>query len=512
MNLGSYLTRSSTYWGDREALVCADKRWTYRQLERSANRLASALTNRGVTAGQAVAVFAGNCGEVVETEMALYKGGFLRVPINARLAAEEVVHILVDAGVRVLFTDAARAELAREAVRRGGTECLVVNYAEDYPALLAEGSEDPFAVDVHEDDPAVLNFTSGSTGRLKAAVQTHGNRLACMRKFLMNPGGAPSIDDRYLAAGPITHATGMALVSLLARGATVVVLPQWDPGRFLRTVEAERITATFLVPVMLSMVLADPAISTANLSSLSQLTVGGAPVSPSRLRQAVAAFGPVVSQGYGLAETTSAVTVLTRQDVQAGVTTDPELLLSCGRALFDSEVRVVGDSGEALPAGEHGEVVVRGQDCVREYWKEPELSAETFRDGWVRTGDIGYLREDGYLFIVDRKKDMIISGGYNIYSSEIETVLYEHPAVAEACVIGVPDDTWGEAVKAVVVTRADAEVTAEELIDFCGQRLSRVKRPRSVEFTPILPVNRNGKIDRRAVREPYWSGSARNVH
>ncbi|MEU4701037.1 acyl-CoA synthetase [Nonomuraea dietziae] len=512
MNLGSYLSRSSMFWPEREALVCGERRWTYRQLEAVTNRLASALLARGVAPGQAVATFAGNSDQVVVTEMALYKGAFLRVPINARLATEEIEHILTDAAVRVLFTDAPRAEMSRAAAGRSAPDCLVIDCDRDLADLLAEGSDEQVAIDVDEHDPAVLNFTSGSTGKLKAAVQTQGNRLANMRKLLMNPDGAPSTEERYLAAGPITHATGMGILAALSRGATVVVLPQWDTGEFLRTIEAERITSTFLVPIMLNMVLADAAITATDLSSLERLAVGGAPVSPQRLRQAVEAFGPVIMQGYGLGETTSGVTVLTRQDVLTGTTTDPELLLSCGRAMFDTEVRVVDGEGQPVPAGVHGEVVVRGPDCVREYWNEPELSAETFRDGWVHTGDVGHLREDGYLFIVDRKKDMIISGGFNIYSSEVEAVLYEHPDVAEACVVGVPDEKWGEAVKAVVIPRPGAEVSAEALIDFCGERLSRVKKPKSVEFVAGLPINRNGKIDRRAVREPYWSDTARNVH
>ncbi|GAA3314421.1 AMP-binding protein [Nonomuraea dietziae] len=262
----------------------------------------------------------------------------------------------------MLFTDAPRAEPARAAAGRSATDCLVIDCDRDLADLLAEGSDEPVAIDVDEHDPAVLNFTSGSTGKLKAAVQTQGNRLANMRKLLMNPDGAPSTEERYLAAGPITHATGMGILAALSRGATVVVLPQWDAGEFLRTIEAERITSTFLVPIMLNMVLADAAITATDLSSLERLAVGGAPVSPQRLRQAVEAFGPVIMQGYGLGETTSGVTVLTRQDVLTGTTTDPELLLSCGRAMFDTEVRVVDGEGRPVPAGVHGEVVVRGPD------------------------------------------------------------------------------------------------------------------------------------------------------
>jgi acyl-CoA synthetase (AMP-forming)/AMP-acid ligase II len=194
------------------------------------------------------------------------------------------------------------------------------------------------------------------------------------------------------------------------------------------------------------------------------------------------------------------------------VAQDPELLQSCGRASYDTEIRIVDEAGRELGPREVGEIIVRGPDCVREYWREPELSAETFRDGWVHTGDLAWMREDGYLFLVDRKKDMIISGGFNIYCTEVEAALYEHPAVQEACVVGVPDEQWGEAVKAVVVPSAGASVTADELIAFCAERLDRFKKPRSVDFVAELPHNRNGKLDRKVVREPFWAGTSRRVN
>lgn len=518
MNLGGYLTRSATFWPDGEALVCGPARWTYRQLEAESNRLASALLARGLTPGQAVGTYAANSGELVVTEMALSKGGFVRVPVNARLGGDELAHILRDAEVRVLFVDPAHAETAAAAIARAGLVCALVEYTgsvagtERYQQVLGTGSADPVAVDVSADAAAVLNYTSGSTGKLKAAVQTHGNRLANMRKRLMSPSGSTQSDDRYLAPGPITHASGMMLLAVLARGATVVILPAFDTERFLRTVESERITTTFVVPTMLNMLMEHPAIADVDLSTLRILGVGGAPVSPQRLRDAVRVFGPVVMQGYGLGETTSGITVLTTEDVIRGIESDPELLKSCGRPVFDTEVRVVDETGTPLPAGEIGEIVARGPDCVREYWHEPELSAETFRDGWVHTGDIGFFRGDGYLFIVDRKKDMIISGGFNIYCSEVEAALYEHPDIAEVCVVGVPDEQWGEAVKAVVVPRAGTTPTEQELIEHCADRLARMKKPRSVDFAASLPINRNGKIDRRAVRESYWAGTGRRVN
>ncbi|MDG9722655.1 MULTISPECIES: AMP-binding protein [unclassified Streptomyces] len=526
MNLGTYLSRSARYWPQAPALVCGDRSWTFAELENSANRLASALAARGLRPGDAVASVAWNRGELVEIEFALYKAGLTRAPINARLGRGEIEHLLRYAPVRALVFDAAHREDALAAIAAAGTGCLPVPLddtpagtespdasAVTYATLLTEGDAAPFLVEQSENDPCVLNFTSGSTGALKAAVQTVGNRLANMRKQLMSDESRPRPGTRYLACGPITHATGMGLLAGVFGGSTTYVLPTWSPRSFLETVERERVTATFLVPAMVNMVLAHPDAARHDLSSLTSVRIGGAPISPQRLREAVDFFGPVVAQGYGLGETTSVVAGLSAEEVARAVKEDPELLQSCGRAAYDTEVRVVDEKGREPGPREVGEVIVRGPDCVREYWREPELSAETFRDGWVHTGDLAWMREDGYLFLVDRKKDMIISGGFNIYCTEVEAALYEHPAVQEACVVGVPDETWGEAVRAVVVPGpGDTGVTADELIAFCAERLDRFKKPRAVDFVTALPHNRNGKLDRKAVREPYWAHAARRVN
>ncbi|MEU6016370.1 AMP-binding protein [Streptomyces sp. NPDC047515] len=525
MNLGIYLTRSARYWPQTSALVCGDRSWSFADLDQATSRLASALTARGLRPGDAVASLAWNCGELVEVEFALYKAGLTRAPINARLGRGEIEHILRYAPVRVLVYDAAHREDALAAIAAVGTDCLPVLMDDPqhstqgmdsrevrYSDLLAEGDATPFRVEVGEDEPCVLNFTSGSTGALKAAVQTVGNRLANMRKQLMADESRPRPGTRYLACGPITHATGMGLLAGVFGGSTTYVLPTWSPQGFLETVEKERITATFLVPAMVTMVLAQSGAADHDLSSLTSVRVGGAPISPQRLRDAVEFFGPVVAQGYGLGETTSVVAGLSSEEIARAVREDPELLQSCGRASYDTEIRVVDEGGRELGAREVGEIIVRGPDCVQEYWREPELSAESFRDGWVHTGDLAWVREDGYLFIVDRKKDMIISGGFNIYCTEVEAALYEHPAVREACVVGVPDEQWGEAVKAVVVPHVGSAVAADELIAFCAGRLDRFKKPRSIDFVTELPHNRNGKLDRKAVREPFWADAPRRVN
>ncbi|MGW6305272.1 class I adenylate-forming enzyme family protein [Streptomyces niveus] len=521
MNLGSYLARSARYWPEDTALVCGDRTWTFEQFDRATNRLASALISRGLRTGDAVASLAWNRGELVEVEFALYKAGLTRAPVNARLGRGEIAHILRYAPVRMLIFDAAHRDDALAAISDAGSDCVPVlidaapatgRAVLAYADLLSQGTPDPVAVETTEDTPAVLNFTSGSTGALKAAVQTVGNRLANMRKQLMSDESRPRPGTRYLACGPITHATGMGLLAGVFGGSTTYVLPAWGAEAFLDAVEKERITATFLVPAMLNMVLAHPGVADRDLSSLTSVRIGGAPVSPQRLRDAVALFGPIVAQGYGLGETTSVVAGLTGAEIAGAVAHDPELLQSCGRASYDTEIRVVDEAGRELAPRTVGEVIVRGPDCVREYWQEPELSAEVFRGGWVHTGDLAWMREDGFLFIVDRKKDMIISGGFNIYCTEVEGALYEHPAVREVCVIGIPDEKWGEAVKAVVVPHEGRSATEEELIEFCAQRLDRLKKPRTVDFVSELPHNRNGKLDRKAVREPFWADAARRVN
>jgi acyl-CoA synthetase (AMP-forming)/AMP-acid ligase II len=515
MNLGTYLSRSAMYWPDEVAVACADRKWTFAGLESEANRLAAALIGRGLRPGDAVASLAWNRGELVVVEFALYKAGLLRVPVNARLGRGEVEHVLENSAARVVFVDADHVDLGGDAAGRCqvvvlGVDAAPVPGALAYAELCAEaGTEAPVAVEVGEDDPCVLNYTSGSTGALKAATQTFGNRLANMRKQHMSDDSRPRPGTRYLACGPITHAGGMNLLAGALGGAASHVLPHWGVEAFLDTLERERITDTFVVPAMLAMLLDHPDTRKRDLSSLVSLRVGGAPISPARLRQAVEVFGPIVSQGYGLGETTSVVAGLSSEVIANAVKDDPELLASCGRAAFDSEIRVVGEDGADLPPRRVGEIIVRGPDCVPGYWGEPELSAEAFRDGWVYTGDLAWMREDGYLFIVDRRKDMIISGGFNIYSMEVEAVLAEHPAVRDVCVVGVPDEKWGEAVAAIVVRRAD--VTAEELVGYCAERLDRYKKPKTVEFVDSLPVNRNGKVDRKAVRAPYWAGAERKV-
>ncbi|MFI1381839.1 long-chain fatty acid--CoA ligase [Embleya sp. NPDC020886] len=518
MNLGRYVRRTSSHQPDAEAVVCGDVRMSYAELDEGSDRLAVVLRAAGLRRGDRVATLAANRAELVATEVALYKAGLARVPVNARLGVAEVAHLLRESGAKALLADAAHLDTARQALP--GTDVATVlgydgpsDLGEGYPDALAAAAREPVDVDCREDDTAVLHFTSGSTGKLKAAVQTYGNRLALMRKTVMNPETRVGPGSRQILAGPVTHASGMPLTGILFAGGCAVVMPRWDAEAFLATVERERATHAFLVPTMVNTVLALPDNRKYDLSSLRQLIYGAAPMSAARIRAAWDLFGPVLSQGYGCGETTSGVLFLSTEDHRRAIDgTDAELLLSCGRPPAEAEVRIVDESGAEVPDGEIGEIAVRGPDVVAGYLDEPDLTAESFRDGWFHTGDLARRRADGYVFIVDRKKDMIISGGFNIYAVEVEAVLHRHPDVFEAAVVGVPDADWGEAVKAVVVPHDGTAPTEAELIEFCAAHLARMKKPRSVDFADALPHNPNGKIDRRAIRERYWHGTERRVH
>ena len=526
MNLGRYVRRTRRHQPEAEAVICADTRLSYAGLDEDSDRLATALRALGLRKGDCVATLAANCAELVVVEIALYKAGLVRAPINARLGVTEVGHLLRESGARVLLVDAGHQQTARQAlpgtpvrtvISLAGPDDPVDDPGDDlgpgYRALLADTEPEPVDVECAESDIAVLHFTSGSTGKLKAAVQTYGNRLAVLRKMVMGEGTRIGPGCRQVLAGPVTHASGMPLLGILFAGGCAVIMPRWDARDFLATVERERATHAFVVPTMINTVLALPDSRAFDLSSLQQLIYGAAPMSPSRIREAWELFGPVLSQGYGCGETTSGVLFLTTEDHRRAIQgEDEELLLSCGRALAEAEVAIVGEDGHPVPDGGIGEIAVRGPDIVDGYFNEPELTAESFRDGWFHTGDLARRRADGYVFIVDRKKDMIVSGGFNIYAVEVEAALHRHPAVYEAAVVGVPDPEWGEAVKAVVVLREGHALDEDELVEFCALHLARMKKPRSVDFVPALPHNPNGKLDRRAVRDRYWAGATRRVN
>jgi len=525
LNVAQWFRRTALQHHDRPAITTARERLSYGALERASNQLANGLSGLGTTRGDRVAVFLENRSEIVVLELACYKGGFVKTPVNFRLSAQEVVHVLNNAEASVLVTSQARldalAPLLAEVlslrqvvlVDKPSAAALPGRVSQHSWARLLEQSSDAFdIVPVQKGDVAVLHYTSGSSGVLKAAMQTFGNRLAQLRKFLTNPEGRLSRGDVMGLVGPITHASGMQLMPTLCSGASAHLFDRFDPEEFVRIAQQENVTSTFMVPTMIHMILAVPGASRETLPRLHRLGYGAAPMAPARIEEAIGRFGPILTQGYGAGETTSGVCTLTAQDHVEALRDNPKRLSSCGRPYFETEVRVLNEQGQPVAVGEIGEIVVRGEDVFAGYWRAPELTAEVLIDGAYLTGDLATMDEDGYIYIVDRKKDMVITGGFNVYPTEVESVLYQHPAVFEACVFAVPDDQWGEVVGAEVIVKPGQSLTESELMAFCKSRLAGFKQPRHLKFVDNLPKNQNGKMARREVQTRYWVGRSRNVN
>ncbi len=517
MNQGRFTTRNARYWPDQPAVIYRDRVLTFKQLDERSSRLANALIALGACKGDRVAVQSYNRPELVELECALYKAGLVKVALNARLSPAETVETVNNAQARIMLAGPAHvAEISKLRARLTDVKTYVaIDAAEDgfldYEALLADASEVSPNEEMEPDDLAVLHFTSGSTGKLKAAMQTVGNRFASLRKVVMGRMRAQPGDVLALA-GPITHASGMFMQPFLFQGGAILLHDRFDPDSFLASVQRHKVTHTFLVPTMINMIVAHPKAAEYDLSSLRTVSYGSAPMAPSRIKEAWKLFGPVLSQGYGAGETTGGLIALTTEDHRKAIEEGrEELLMACGRCFSESEVKLVDDNGTEVAQGEIGEIVIRGPDVFAGFWREPEITAQTLKNSWLHTGDLARMDAEGYIAIVDRKKEMIISGGFNVYPSEIEQVLYSHPSVYEACVVGVPDATWGESVKAVVVLREGHAADAEALVAHCKEFLADFKKPRSVDFVAELPKNANGKLSRKELKERYWAGQERRV-
>jgi len=379
--------------------------------------------------------------------------------------------------------------------------------ADDVLALAADCPPAPLAPTVDERDPCMVLYTGGTTGRPKGVVLSH-RAFATLTLTALAEWEIPDA-ARYLAASPITHAAGTLVVPVLLRGGTVHLHNAFDPGRYLDTIARERITFCFGVPAMVYALLAHPALEATDTTSLRTFVYAGSPMSPARLEEALARFGPVFLQFYGQTESAALGTALSRRDHDPEV---PGRLISCGKPVASVRLQLKDDDGVQVANGDTGEICLQGPSVMDGYWHQPELTAETLRDGWLHTGDMATRDDDGFLTIVDRKKDMVVSGGFNVFPREIEDVLSAHPAVAAAAVIGVPDDKWGEAIKAIVVLRTDADVSAGELIEIVRERKGPVYAPKSVDFVDAIPLTPVGKADKRALRASHWAGHERSVH
>jgi acyl-CoA synthetase (AMP-forming)/AMP-acid ligase II len=497
--------------------VQAGRSVAYRDALALANRMANALQARGIRPGDRVALLSKNSIEHALWYYACSKAGAVTVPLNYRLAPPEWSYILNDSGAKLLF---AQDALARALAPVRGELASVTDWIlqdgeqpgwERLDALLAG---QPAAAPPHRaqpDDDVYQMYTSGTTGRPKGAVLTHRAVTAQLHQASLAFRSAPG--ERALIVAPLYHAAaGVTSFVTVQAGGTLYIQEDFAPAETVRALSEERISVALLVPAMIQFCLvAVPDVAQRRYDALRLIIYGASPIAEQTLLRAIDVFGCDFLQGYGMTETTAAASYLMPADHRRALAGEKRLLLSAGRPMLGTEIRIVGADDRALPNGQIGEIAVRGPQLMRGYWNLPEASAEALRGGWMHTGDAGVLDDEGFLYVQDRTKDMIVSGGENVYPREVEDVLFQHPAVADAAVIGVPDAKWGEAVKAIVVQKPGQSVAADELMKFCDGRLAGYKRPRSVDFVDALPRNPSGKVLKKDLREKYWAGHSRRV-
>lgn len=521
MNVGRFLADAAERDPARPAFVWGSKVISYGEANARSDSLAGALQRFGLAKGERVGVLMQNCPQLLESMFATWKAGGCVVPLNARFRRDEIIYHLADARARaVIFGEEYRDVVAGLTDRVPAVErfiCVGEPLAGQlaYEELAAGdlGPDGPGGYgDVADEDLAWLFYTSGTTGRPKGAMLTYRNLTFVSVAWVADLMPLQP-EDVGLHAAPLTHGAGFHALALTMKGATQVLLRphQFDPENFCATVQRHRITNAWLVPTQIKMLLNYEELGKWDLSSLRWIVYGGSPMYAEDLKQALRRIGPVFVQIYGQGETPMTATYLRRED-HATEGAQATRLASCGRPRSGLEVRVLDEQNRELRRGQTGQICARGASVMTGYWERPEDTAETLRGGWLHTGDIGYMDEHGYVFILDRTKDMIISGGANIYPREVEEVLVQHPAVSEACVVGVPHEMWGEAVKAIVVLRPDAEVTGKSLTQFVGEHLAGYKKPKSVDFVAELPKNAYGKVLRRELKARYGEHQARMVH
>jgi fatty-acyl-CoA synthase/long-chain acyl-CoA synthetase len=516
MTISDQLARHARTIGDQVVLSFEGTTRTYRQFDERVSRLANALRERGVEAGDRVAVLGFNSLEIAECYFATARLGAICVPVNFRLVADEIAYVLADSGARAVVVHAPfEATVRRAREEAGGVDtCLVFGAdtelpgtelpgTEDYERALAAAAPEFPEVNVDEQAPAFIMYTSGTTGRPKGAVLTHYNLLIHAFSNMAHMGVQPE-DRVWLAAAPLFHIAGLSgMLPTVLIGGRVVLLPSggFDPLATLDLLERERVSSVFLVPAQWQAICAVPDIAERDLSALHRISWGAAPASTTLLRTMIDTFPQAeVSTAFGQTECSPVTTLLRGED-------SVRKIGSVGTPMLNVEVRVVDDDDNDVPRGEVGEIVYRGPMVMKEYWGKPKETAEAFRSGWFHSGDLVREDPDGYYYVVDRKKDMIISGGENIYCAEVEDVLAGHPKIGEVAVIGMPDEKWGEVPLAVIAPSEAADPPgATELSEWCTDRLARYKTPRQIAIVPALPRNASGKVLKTGLRADRDAG------
>jgi long-chain acyl-CoA synthetase len=517
MNITHGLRRALQINPNGLATVFGNRRRNWREIGERVSRLAAALRSLGVNAGDRVAILSLNSDRYLELYLATGWSGAVIVPLNIRWSPVENEDAMRDCRAGVLFVDKAFAPTG-VALAKALPDLMLI-YADDgesptgmqrYEALLLRNGPMPDVMR-NSADLAGIFYTGGTTGRSKGVMLSHGNLMANALNALGE--GLFQGSPIYLHAAPMFHlANGAAMYSLLLNGGSNVIIRAFAPEAVMAAVQNEGVTDVLLVPTMIQMLVDHPALTSYDVSSLKNVRYGASPISDAVLRRATAALPKAqFTQAYGMTELSPIATLLHWKE-HVGDGRAKGRHRGAGRAALGCEVRIVDAGDNPLPFGTVGEIVVRGDNVMMGYWERPEETAKAVIDGWMHTGDGGYMDEDGFIYVVDRIKDMIISGGENVYSVEVENAISQHPAVAQCAVIGVPSEQWGEQVHAVVVTKPSAKVSAKELIEFCKTLIAGYKCPRSVEVSENpLPLSGAGKVLKRELRKPFWESRERRV-
>ncbi|WP_244641949.1 AMP-binding protein [Chelatococcus reniformis] len=508
---GTQTLRTLRRYPDRIAFATEVARITYAHVANVIGQLQHVLAGLNLPRGAGVAVLTANRWETWCCSVAAQALALRTTPLHPLGSVDDHLDQLADAEIQVLIVDAVSyaARGGELKARAGLAHVFALGAAADFgPDImqLAAAAGSVTAKDLaRPDDACVLGFTGGTTGKSKGVLRSHSAASAITAAVLSDfeLPQAPS----YLAVAPISHVAGTKVLPTLIRGGTVHLMKSFDPEKVLATIARERINFTLFVPTMVYVLLDHPKLDATDLSSLELVLYGASPMSPTRLLEGLERIGPVFSQLYGQSECYP-ISVLRKADHDRA---SPELFAACGTPVAGCSVVLLDEEGREVPQGEAGEICVRAPQVMDTYWKRPEQTEAAFKGGWLHTGDVARADERGYLYIVDRKKDMIVTGGFNVFPREVEDALTSHPGVAMAAVIGVPDEKWGEAVTALIVRRPGAEVSGEELIALVKSRKGSTQAPKQVEFLDELPTTAVGKVDKKVLRARYWAGQQRMV-
>ncbi len=515
MRVIDYFDRGAGLRPDRPCLVEGAVERSFRDVQYRSHQIANALISIGHAPEDKAAVISPNCAAAFECVLGILRADGAWVPVNMRNAADENAVILDQLDVTVLFYHSAVAEqvAAFRAACSKIRHYICIDRSEDGALQL-----DPWAGAFGAPAPergagrnalATISSTGGTTGRPKGVMWSNLTWQAFIANFHnCFPLRTPHV---HLVAAPMTHAAGTIGIVLMSVGSTNVILPGFEPEAVMEAIQRHLITTLFLPPTAIYKLLSHPRLREFDYSSLEYFIYTAAPMSVEKLRQALDVFGPVMTTMYGQVEAPATCTYLPPWELVENGVVNEARIASCGRQSLHTRVAIMDPEGRLLPHGQKGEIVVRGNLVMTGYYKNPGATAEVSEFGWHHTGDIGYMDEAGYLFIVDRKKDMIITGGFNVYSTEVEQVIWSHPAVQDCAVVGVPDEKWGEAVKAVVETKPGVSVSEDELIAYVKRRIGSVKTPKSIEFWPALPRSGAGKVLKKVVRDKFWAGLNRQI-